>query len=108
METIIPSKNARRRVTKRFLSTVLSDNQNGDLSCVYCDVVMRRLKKKKSWKNGMTVDHFIPVSKGGVNARENLFVCCLKCNKEKDSLNPETDLTFWTEFLPSKIGIVLC
>jgi 5-methylcytosine-specific restriction endonuclease McrA len=107
MENTIPSKNARRRVTKRFLTTIRMINHDS-LHCVYCEVELRRLRKKKSWKNGLTVDHFVPVSKGGMNASENLFLCCLKCNKEKDNLNPETDLTFWTEFLPSKIGIILC
>lgn len=106
MET--PSKNSRRRVTRRFALKIKAIVGSDALVCVYCDGKLCRMRSKKHNKNGLTVDHFIPVSKGGLNASENLFVCCWKCNKEKGDLNPETDLTFWTEFLPSKIGIILC
>lgn len=37
-----------------------------------------------------TVDHFIPISKGGNNDVENLRLACFDCNKEKgDKLLPE-------------------
>lgn len=34
----------------------------------------------------MTVDHIIPLSKGGTNKEYNLIAMCKKCNKEKGSL----------------------
>jgi len=34
----------------------------------------------------MTVDHYIPISKGGTNNMENLVPMCKKCNKNKNDL----------------------
>lgn len=31
----------------------------------------------------LTIDHFIPLSKGGTNDKENLWTLCNKCNNEK-------------------------
>lgn len=36
--------------------------------------------------SNMTVDHIIPLSKGGTNKEYNLIAMCKKCNKEKGSL----------------------
>lgn len=36
------------------------------------------------WNYGATVDHFIPLHKGGTNRKINLIMLCEDCNKEKD------------------------
>jgi 5-methylcytosine-specific restriction endonuclease McrA len=73
---------AKRRV--RLASNI---NQEGDLKqfiamslkadakCAYCG----------EWLlvAGGSVDHMMPVSRGGTNTRENLCLCCLPCNKSK-------------------------
>jgi 5-methylcytosine-specific restriction enzyme A len=33
--------------------------------------------------NPLTIDHIIPLSKGGTNARENKCVLCYRCNRAK-------------------------
>lgn len=33
--------------------------------------------------NPLTIDHVIPLSQGGSNARENKVVACYKCNRKK-------------------------
>ena len=38
-----------------------------------------------------TVDHLIPVSKGGSNDLTNLVLCCKQCNGEKADRMPTTE-----------------
>jgi 5-methylcytosine-specific restriction endonuclease McrA len=39
--------------------------------------------------NPLTIDHIVPLSKGGTNARENLMVLCYRCNRLKsDAIAP--------------------
>lgn len=46
-----------------------------DPTCHYCGVVL-------SLSNA-TLDHVIPVSRGGKSARRNLVISCKSCNQEK-------------------------
>lgn len=46
--------------------------------CVYCG------QHIFSDRNPLTVDHIVPLSKGGSSDRTNLVPCCFKCNKRKD------------------------
>lgn len=36
-----------------------------------------------------TIDHRIPKAKGGTNAKHNMILSCLKCNRDKGELSPE-------------------
>ena len=36
-----------------------------------------------------TIDHKIPVIKGGTNNKENLVLCCKHCNSQKNNKNEE-------------------
>ena len=56
--------------------------------CHYCG-------KQINNKDELTVDHVIPVSKGGEHAKDNFVISCKACNSEKASLNVER----YTEFL---------
>ena len=47
--------------------------QNGGKKCKYCGT-----------RAGLTLDHIVPVSKGGGNRLENLQILCIYCNEEKD------------------------
>lgn len=42
--------------------------------------------QKCSCKDNLTIDHKIPLSKGGTNDKENLQVYCLRCNQKKRNL----------------------
>lgn len=49
--------------------------------CFYCG--------KKLKFHQITLDHYIPVSKGGTNDIFNLVTCCKRCNKLKGDSLPE-------------------
>jgi len=63
-------ENTRKRVanyrTRKRLGVVSTGNQ-----CVYCG------------RNANTVDHIIPISKGGKDEYDNLVPCCKSCNSSK-------------------------
>lgn len=59
--------------------------------CYYC--------KKKFRPDELTMDHKIPLSRGGRSDKENLVPCCKECNNKKKYLLPAE----WTEYLESLI-----
>jgi len=60
--------------------------------CYYC--------RKKFKPADLTMDHVIPLSRGGTSSRENIVPCCKDCNKKKSYLLPAE----WTEYLNSLSG----
>lgn len=65
----------------------------------------RELRKSQWWKNRigrgecyycheqfppkeLTLDHIVPVSRGGRTTRGNCVPCCKECNNRKQSLTP--------------------
>ena len=66
--------------------------------CAYCG---QHMKQKK-----MTVDHYVPQSKGGGNNIENLMPCCSHCNTVKASDNLESFRLrfFWDSLRPSELA----
>ena len=47
-------------------------------NCFYCGIDLERNKR--------TVDHLIPLAKGGLDIEENLVVSCKRCNRNKSDL----------------------
>src|SRR5258706_3382929 len=54
-------------------------------NCYYCGYYI-------VFKEDLTVDHKLPISKGGKTNRKNLVVCCKGCNEEKGSM---TEIEFF-------------
>ena len=48
----------------------------------------------------LSMDHVIPLSRGGKSVKENLVPCCKDCNNKKKNLLPIE----WTEYLESLRG----
>jgi len=55
--------------------------------CYYCD-------KKVGFKN-LTMDHIIPLSRGGRSTKDNLVPCCKTCNTKKKNALPVE----WEEYM---------
>jgi 5-methylcytosine-specific restriction protein A len=58
-------------------------------SCYYCS---RHFKPKD-----LTMDHIVPLARGGRSTKDNLVACCKECNTKKKTLLPMV----WDEYLES-------
>ena len=54
--------------------------------CAYCDVALSR--QKTGGKVKASIDHFIPLAKGGQNSRANRVLACYPCNLAKNDTDP--------------------
>jgi len=54
--------------------------------CAYCDVALSR--QKTGGKVKASIDHFIPLAKGGQNSRGNRVLSCYPCNLAKGDTDP--------------------
>ena len=66
-------------------------SQKGNGECYYC--------KKRVHPSELTMDHKVPLSRGGTSSKKNLVPCCKDCNSQKTYLTPQE----WTEYL-NKLG----
>lgn len=60
--------------------------------CHYC--------RRKFPPRELTMDHLVPLSRGGKSVKSNLVPACKDCNNRKKNLLP----TEWTEYLQSLRG----
>lgn len=58
-------------------------------NCYYC--------RKSMTREQVTMDHIVPISRGGRSTRGNLVPACKACNDQKRSLTPVE----WEEYLQS-------
>lgn len=67
--------------------------EKSDQKCAHCGKPIFAIP---GIANSMTVDHYIPLAKGGTNRKINLIALCKKCNKEKSDkiVNPEGYLKY--------------
>lgn len=63
---------------------------NGIHKCEYCSCEMQTLNELSD--NFATIDHYIPLSKGGTHALSNLRLVCRKCNAIKANSVPDIRL----------------
>lgn len=60
--------------------------------CAVCGIKLNRKAIPLS-PNNPTVDHIVPLSKGGTHTYDNLRACCLNCNSKKgDRLEIELEV----------------
>lgn len=59
--------------------------------CFYCWRPMTAASRPNDPRcvTSVTIDHFIPLNRGGKNTQYNLVICCDLCNKTKAHLMPQ-------------------
>jgi 5-methylcytosine-specific restriction endonuclease McrA len=55
--------------------------------CAYCGIGLPKVKHVDG-KIRASVDHFIPLGKGGLNSRGNRVLACYPCNLAKNDTDP--------------------
>ena len=71
----------------------------GNYQCAYCGIY-----------DNLTIDHVIPLSRGGLHTFDNLVPACRNCNEEKGNRTPEEwgKFPYRTNYKPkSKLEIIL-
>lgn len=67
--------------------------------CHYCRAAIT-VKIPRGQQRKATVDHLIPLSKGGTSGSSNLVAACLECNQRKADKMPDQ---FWREINASAL-----
>lgn len=85
------SYHKRESLKKEVLATLTSEewiecqdyfrDEEGNTRCAYCNKITK----------SATIEHFIPISKGGILTKENVLPVCLSCNTSKQ----DTDFFEW-------------
>lgn len=87
----IASRMRRIGFSRNYLSEV--QRREGSLTCTYCKKPNLVIELDKMRVNNFikaTIDHIVPMSKGGEYFDyNNITVCCGSCNSKKDSMNVE-------------------
>ncbi|MBC8207705.1 MAG: HNH endonuclease [Desulfobulbaceae bacterium] len=60
--------------------------------CYFC-------KRTVGFKN-LTMDHLVPLARGGRSTKDNLVPCCKECNNKKKSMLPLE----WEEYLEEDVA----
>lgn len=90
---------ARKRTEERRLFTVNEELQiliNSGHRCAHCGKKLSMNKKQ----SGYTIEHVIPLNKGGTNDLKNLVALCFDCNEAKSDhvISPES----YYQYLPKE------
>ena len=87
--------------SRNFLKNVLNDE--GCLTCTYCkqpDLIIEENGMNIPNSKKATIDHVVPISKGGgVFDVNNITVACDKCNSKKSDMSLEDFLKIMKPYL---------
>lgn len=57
--------------------------------CPYCNQKMKTKDRKSPYSKSFSIDHIIPLTRGGTHAIQNIHFCCLACNMVKSTMTHE-------------------
>ena len=84
------SKRDYTREEKEIMNKVKQSSNN----CYYCGCKLNNNQK--------TIDHKLPMSRGGKTIKDNLVVSCIDCNQDKDSMT-EDEFNKFNEIIQKEI-----
>jgi hypothetical protein len=92
MEMPLPDIAAEKRKARELRQSAWWRRKLADGVCHYC--------RKHFPPDELTMDHVVPLSRGGTSERYNIVACCKECNNKKKYLLPVE----WDEYLPALGG----
>lgn len=75
------SKKHHKKYTDRYKRIMINIKKKLPHACYYCG--------KQLSHCDLTVDHLIPLSRGGKTEYSNLRICCRRCNNEKGNMTEQ-------------------
>lgn len=94
--------NGRRLASvKSHMRRILSKAQ--DRHCAYCGLPMRRHETRPLWRG--TVDHAVPLSRGGYDGIGNLLAMHADCNARKGNDMPNGCVCIWLFAVNARLGV---
>ena len=76
--------NKRKHFNIKYKNRILKILDGEIIACAYCGCIVEKSDNCKRQNNTMTVDHIIPISKGGKpNDIDNVLISCHWCNVKK-------------------------
>ncbi|MEN8135746.1 MAG: HNH endonuclease [Thermodesulfobacteriota bacterium] len=60
--------------------------------CYYCGIQTQPAK--------LTMDHVVPLTRGGISSKNNLVACCKECNTKKKTMLPQE----WQDYMEKLAG----
>ena len=84
----------KRPKRRRHVESILKSKFNGVAICCYCGKVIER--------EAVTLDHIVPVSKGGTDRIGNMALCCATCNNKKGDDEWEPKYRTLTDLPPER------
>lgn len=75
-----------RKKARKHLPELIKKYNN---RCYLCNIELKYGKPGIDFHNKRTIDHIIPIYKGGTSSIDNLALCCSRCNTDKGNLLPE-------------------
>ncbi len=83
---------AEKAKARELRKSVWWANKTQNAACYYCGAVLKPTE--------CTMDHIVPVSRGGKSTKGNVVVACKDCNNHKKDLTAVE----WDDFLAGKLA----
>jgi len=67
---------------------IIEEAVHNGMKCYYCNKKMK-VKDKSPFADVISIDHKVPICKGGSSKKDNLVACCYNCNILKGTKSEE-------------------